>query len=326
MLLNRIIGLFSRCSLAAISLSLLVPGPALALDNLKILAAGATGGGWDQTARALQSALQSNNIVPKVTVDNKGGAGGTIALAQFVNNSKGDGNALLVAGNTMLGAILVNKSPVNVDQVTPIARLAGEYDVVVVHPSSKIQSIKDLQAQLKANPGSVSWGGGSVGGADHMLAGMIAQATGVDPGKINYIAYAGGGEVTASILGGHVTAAVSGLSELAAQIKSGKLRALGISSPQRLAGVDIPTLKEQGLDVEMANWRAVFGGPGITDAQRKELIDAVGRAVKTPKWQEAVKAKEWTDMYLAGDQFKAFLEAEQAQTQKLVASLGLVKK
>lgn len=263
--------------------------------------------------------------MPKVTVDNKGGAGGTIGLAQFVSSSKGKPDALIMGGMVMVGAIITNKSPVDLSQVTPIARLTGEPLVVVVPGASKIQSMKDLIAQFKANPGSVSWGGGSAGGSDHILAGMIAQAAGVDSSKVNYIAYAGGGEAQAAILGSHVTAGISGYGEFAGQIKSGKLRALAISSDKRVPGIDTPTLKEQGVDAELVNWRAVFGAPGIDDAQKKELIGVVEKATKTPSWREALKRNEWTDMYLAGDQFKTFLDAEQKRIDRIVTDLGLKK-
>lgn len=310
---------------AAALTGLLTAGHALALDSLKILVPAAPGGGWDQTGRALQAAMQSDNIVKKITVDNKGGAGGTIGLAQFVSSSKGDPNALMMGGMVMVGAIISNKSPVNLSQVTPIARLTGEYQVVVVPANSKVQSLKELVAQFKANPGGVAWGGGSAGGSDHILAGMIAQAAGVEPAKVNYIAYAGGGEAQAAILGGHVAAGISGYGEFAAQIKSGKLRALGISADKRVPGIDIPTLKEQGIDVEMVNWRAVFAAPGITDAQTTELINAVQQTVKSKSWQETLKRNDWTDMYLAGDQFKTFLDADQARIDKILAGLGMKK-
>jgi len=310
---------------AAAAIALLITGQALALESLKILVPAAPGGGWDQTGRALQAALQSDNIVKKITVDNKGGAGGTIGLAQFVSSSKGDPNAMMVGGMVMVGAIISNKSPVNLSQVTPIARLTGEYQVVVVPGSSKIQSLKDLVAQFKANPGSVAWGGGSAGGSDHILAGLIAQAVGVEPAKVNYIAYAGGGEAQAAIMGGHVAAGISGYGEFAAQIKSGKLRALGISSDKRVPGIDIPTLKEQGVDVEMVNWRAVFAAPGITEAQRNELIAVVDKAVKSPSWQETLKRNDWTNLFLAGDQFKTFLDADQMRIDKILGGLGMKK-
>ena len=306
-------------------LGLFAAGSVLALDSLKILVPAAPGGGWDQTGRALQAALQADKIVPKVTVDNKGGAGGTIGLAQFISSSKGDPNTMMVAGMVMVGAIITNKSPVNLSQVTPIARLTGEYEVIVVPGSSKITSLKDLLAQLKANPGSVSWGGGSAGGTDHILAGMIAVASGVEASKVNYIAYAGGGEAQAAIMGGHVTAGISGLGEFLPQIKSGKLRALAISSDARIPGIDIPTLKELGVAVELANWRGIFAAPGITDAQRKELTDVVAKAVKTASWQETLKRNDWTDLFLAGDAFKTFLDADIARVDKIIAGIGLKK-
>ncbi len=310
---------------AAALMGLCTAGQSLALESLKILVPAAPGGGWDQTGRALQAAMQSGNIVPKITVDNKGGAGGTIGLAQFVSSNKGDPNVVMIGGMVMVGAIITNKSPVNLSQVTPIARLTGEFQVVVVPSTSKIQTLKELVAQFKANPGSVAWGGGSAGGSDHILAGMIAQAAGVEPAKINYIAYAGGGEAQAAIMGGHVAAGISGYGEFAGQIKSGKLRALAISSDKRVPGIDVPTLKEQGIDVEMINWRAIFGPPGITDAQRKDLVDAVAKAVKTPSWQETLKRNEWTDMFLPGDQFKAFLDTDTKRIDAIVAGLGLKK-
>jgi len=310
---------------SAVGFCVIACGDALALDSLKILVPAAPGGGWDQTGRALQAALQSEGTVKKITVDNKGGAGGTIGLAQFVSSSKGDGNIVMMGGMVMVGAIISNKSPVNLSQVTPLARLTGEYEVVVVPGNSKIQSLKDLVAQFKANPGSVAWGGGSAGGTDHILAGMIAQAAGVDPSKVNYIAYAGGGEAQAAIMGGHVAAGISGFGEFAAQIKSGKLRALAISSDKRVPGIDIPTLKEQGIDVELVNWRGVFGAPGISEAQKKELIDVIGKAVKSASWQDTLKRNDWSDAYVAGDAFKTFLDADTQRIDKILAGLGLKK-
>jgi putative tricarboxylic transport membrane protein len=257
------------------ALGLLAGGSAMAVDSIKMLVPANPGGGWDQTGRGLAQAMQQNNIVKKVQIDNKGGAAGTIGLAQFVNSSKGDPTALLVGGSVMVGGIALNKSPVNLSQVTPIARVTGEYDVLAVPASSPIKSVKDLMAQFKANPGSVSWGGGSAGGTDHIIVAMIAQNQGIDVSKINYIPFAGGGEAQAAVMGGHVTVGLSGWNEFAGQIQSGKMRALAVTSGKRLPGIDVPTLKEQGVDVELANWRAVFGAPGITDAQKKDLIATV---------------------------------------------------
>ena len=157
----------------------------------------------------------------------------------------------------MVGAILTNHSPVDLTMVTPIARLTGEQEAIVVPAASDIQSVDDLVAKLKADPGAVSWGGGSAGGADHILAGLVAKAAGVDPTKVNYIAFSGGGEALAAILGGQVTVGVSGYGEFESQIEAGQLRLLAVSGDERMEGVDAPTLKEAGVDVALENWRMV---------------------------------------------------------------------
>ncbi len=313
---------------ALLALALVIAaGPAAALDSLKILVPANPGGGWDQTARNLAQALQKSGIVKTVQVDNRGGGGGTIGLAQFVNSAKGDGSQLLVSGLVMVGAIELNKSPVNLSQVTPIARLTAEYEMIVVPASSKIQKLDDLIAQFKSNPGGVSWGGGSAGGIDHILVGLIAKAVGVEGAKINYIPYSGGGEANTAILGGHVTAGVSGFGEMIQHVKNKRLRAIAVSSDKRLADApDIPTLKEQGVDVAVFNWRGVFGAPGISNAQREELIRTVAAAVKSPQWQETLKKLDWSDAFMPGDQFKTYVEAESKRVAQVIQEIGLAKK
>ena len=254
-MLSKLLGV---CAIAA---SFIVGTSAVALDSVKFMIPANPGGGWDQTGRNFSAAMIKAGVVKNAQFDNKGGAGGTIGLAQFINTSKGDGNAILTGGMVMVGGIILNKSAVNLGMVTPLARLTGEYEVLVVPVNSPLKSLKDLTDKLKAEPGSVSWGGGSAGGTDHILAGMIAGAVGVDPSKVNYIPYAGGGEAQAAILGGHVTVGVSGYGEFSAQIKGGKFRALAISSDKRVAGIDVPTLREQGVNVDLFNWRGVFGAP-----------------------------------------------------------------
>jgi putative tricarboxylic transport membrane protein len=311
---------------AALGLSLVAMGQAQDIETLRILVPAAPGGGWDQTGRALQQALQSRKLVNRVTVENRTGAGGTIGLAQFVSSHKSDPHALMVTGMVMVGAILLNKSPMDLSRVTPIARLIGEYEVIVVPADSKIQSFKDLITQLRNSPGSVSWGGGSAGGTEQILAAMIAQAAGVDASRINYIPYSGGGEALAAILGGHVTVGVSGYGEFAAQIQARRLRPLALSADKRIPGINIPTLKEQGFDVELSNWRAVFGAPEITEAQKQRLVALLQQAVKTDSWQDTIKRNQWTDLFLAGNDFKSFLGAEQTRIGKTMESIGLIKR
>jgi putative tricarboxylic transport membrane protein len=309
---------------AALVLGSLASGsPALALDELKVTAPASPGGGWDQTARAMAEALRTSGILKNVPVSNVPGAGGTIGLAQFVDTQKGKGDALLVTGLVMVGAVLTNNSPVSLADTTPIARLTGEYEVIVVPADSKFQNLNDLVAAMKADPGSVAWAGGSAGGTDHILVGLIAQAAGADSTKINYVPFSGGGEALAALLGSHVAAGVSGVGEFIGQIQAGKLRALAVSGPERVS--NIPTLKEQGVDVELANWRGVVAPPGISDEAKKELVVTVSRMVESKPWQETLKTKDWTNLYLPGDQFTEFLKVEQSRIKGVLTQIGLVK-
>lgn len=310
-----------RTALAALALAVSVP--ALAVDSVKLMIPANPGGGWDTTGRELGKAMQASGAVKNIQYDNKGGAAGAIGLAQFVNASKGDPNAAIMGGMVMVGGLITNKSAVTIDQITPLARLTSEYEVIVV-PANGPKTLKELLDKFKANPGSVSWGGGSAGGTDHILAGLIAKAVGADPSKVNYVPFKGGGEAVSAIIGGHVTAGVSGLSEFAQHIKSGKMRALAVSSPKAIEG--IPSLKEQGVNVELANWRGIWGAPGITKAQRDELIAAVEKAAKSPSWKETLKKQDWEDYYLAGDAFGKFIEEENKRIGDILGALGLGKK
>ena len=294
------------------------------LGDLKLIAPAAPGGGWDQTARAMQSAMVAAGAAKSVQVTNIPGAGGTVGLAQFVN-AKGDGGQLMVNGFVMVGAILLNKSPVSLDQVTPIAKLTEETVVVVVPPDSPIKNAKDLAAAIKADVSKVTFAGGSAGSVDHILAAQIVKAAGADPAKVNYIPFSGGGESIAAILGGKVTAGISGYGEYEGQIKSGKMRAIGISSEKKMAGIDLPTLKEQGIDAVITNWRSVVAAPGISDADKKKLSEAVDKMVKSSAWKEVLKQKGWDDAYMPSDEFAKYLKQEQARVSDVMKAIGLVK-
>jgi len=308
----------------AVILTIVVAAPASAQLELKIIAPAAPGGGWDQTARSLQQSMTAEMLVKSAQVINIPGAGGTIGLAQFVN-SKGDGNMLMVNGFVMVGAILLNMSPVNLDPVTPIARLTEETQVIVVPANSPIKSAQDLAAAVKKDVARVTFAGGSAGGADHIMAGMFVGAVGGDPSKVNYVPFSGGGESLAAILGGRVTAGISGYGEYEGQIKAKRLRAIGVSSPNRLPGVDVPTFKEQGIDLVLTNWRSVVGAPGINDAQKKALTGLVEQTVKSKSWQAQLKQKGWDDAYMGADEFAAFLKQEIVRVGGVLKSLGLVK-
>jgi putative tricarboxylic transport membrane protein len=313
-----------RTAIAAAAFAGLATSAAAQME-LKIMAPAAPGGGWDQTARSMQQALTQSGIAKSVQVTNVPGAGGSIGIAQLVNNSKGDGNQLMVMGYVMVGALLTNKSPVTLDQTTPIARLTTEYEAIVVPANSPIKDAKELAAAIKADPSKVTWAGGSAGGVDHIAAALFAKAAGADPTKINYIPFSGGGEALAAILGGKVTAGISGYGEFESQVKAGKLRLIGLTSAKKTANVDVPSIKEQGVDLEIANWRAVVAPPGISADQKKALTDAMDKMAKSKEWQEILKTKGWEDAYMSGDAFTKALADEQARTKEVLTSVGLVK-
>ena len=259
-----------------------------------------------------------------VTYENKGGAAGAIGLAQFVNATKGDPNALMIMGAVMLGGIITGKPPVTLTQATPLARLTSEYNVFVLPANSPLKTMKDVVEQLKKDPGSVKWGGGSRGSTEHIAAAMLAREVGVDPSKINYVAFRGGGEAIAAILGGNVTVGGSGYSEFAEYIKTGKMRAIAVTSETRLKGIDVPTMKEQGYNVVIGNWRGVYGAPGITPAQRKELTDMLVKATKTKSWAEALEKNNWTPALLTGADFEKFVDDEFASLRAVMHKSGMI--
>ena len=296
---------------------------AAAQPALKMMIPANPGGGWDQTGRNLAAAMQSAKLVSGVQFENKGGAAGIIGLAQFANSAKGDPNAVMIGGMVMVGGIILGKSQVNLTQVTPLARLTSEWEAVVVPANSPHKTMGDLVKAFKENPGKVSWGGGSAGGTDHILVGLIARAVGVDPAKINYVPFKGGGEASVAILGGHVTAGVSGIGEFAEQVKAGKMRALAQSAPSKVDG--IPSLKEQGIDVELGNWRGIFAAPGITPQQRDALVKLVKSATDTPAWKATLEKLGWTSVFLGGDEFGKFLDEDTKRVAGIIESLGLKK-
>lgn len=308
---------------AVAALVMSMAGVASAQPALKMMIPANPGGGWDQTGRSLAAAMQSAKLVSSVQFENKGGAAGAIGLAQFVNSAKGDPNAVMIGGMVMVGGLHLQKSSVNLSQVTPIARLTSEWEVIVVPASSPHKTLSDLVKAFKESPGKVSWGGGSAGGTDHILAGLIARAVGVDPAKVNYVAFKGGGEAISAIIGGHVTAGISGIGEFAEQIKGGRMRALAVSAPGRTDG--IASLKEQGIDVELGNWRGIFGAPGITPQQREALVAMVRAATETPAWKATLDKLGWSNYFLGGEDYRKFIDEDNKRVGAVIDSLGIRK-
>ena len=311
-------------SLAALAAGGAIPWSAQAAQAIKMMIPANPGGGWDTTGRALGKALQESGEASSVSYDNKGGAAGALGLAQFANSAKGDPNALMIMGAVMLGGMITGKPPVSLSAATPVARLTSEYNVFVVPAESPMKTMADVVAQLKKDPGSVKWGGGSRGSTEHIAAAMTARAVGVDPAKINYVAFRGGGEAVAAILGNNVSVGGSGYSEFAEYIKVGKMRPIAMTSEKKIAGIDVPTMKEQGIDVVIGNWRGVYAGGAITPAQRDAAAAMVVKATKTKAWAEALEKNNWTPAVMTGPAFEKFVDDEFASLRAVMVKSGMV--
>ncbi|MQW76070.1 tripartite tricarboxylate transporter substrate binding protein [Nocardioides sp. dk4132] len=290
-------------------------------QQLKVMAPADPGGGWDGTARQMQSALQ--DLTGRSEVYNVGGAGGTIGLSQMAQRD-GQVNQLMVMGLVMVGAIAANQPEVDLTDVTPIAALTTEPLAIVVPEDSEIEDVEGLVAAMERNIGAVSWAGGSAGGAEQILAGLVAQAAGLDASQVNYIAHSGGGEAVSTLLSGSATVGLSGVSELLPQIEAGALRAIAVSGSEPSASLpDVPTLLDAGLDVELTNWRGVVAPAGLTDEQREGLEELMAQMVETEAWQEALEREGWTDAFVAGEEFRSFVREETIRVEKVVAELGI---
>lgn len=298
-------------------------GMAQEFDKLEIFIPADPGGGWDQTGRVIDEVLRSEKLIDSSIITNVGGAGGTVGLPQYISRYDGNADSIMISGMVMVGAILSNSSPVDLSMVTPIARLTGEYLVVVVPAASEIQSLNDLVEKLKSDPGAVSWAGGGAGGSDHILAGLIAKEAGAKPTDVSWVAFGGGGEALAALIGNQVTCGVSGWGEFSEQVAAGTLRAIAISAPERIEGIDAPTIIEQGLDIELLNWRAVFGAPNITEEDRARLTELMVKMDASEAWQQQLKDRNWEPLFLAGPEFDAYLKEDIERIAGVLKDLGL---
>lgn len=290
-------------------------------DQLRIMAPAAPGGGWDQTSREMQGALR--DLVGRTEVYNVAGAGGTIGLSQFVRLD-GRATELMTTGLIMVGAVEANDAAQSLGDTTPLVRLSTDYAVVVVATDSPLTDVAGLAEQMRADLPSVSISGGSAGGAEQILAGLMAKAVGADPSGMSYVAHSGGGEALTTLLSGRATIGISGVSEIQSQIEAGTVRALAVSSPERLPGLpDVPTLRESGLDVELQNWRGVVAPKGISPEQERTLEDLLVAMTRTPAWRDALVRRGWGEATLAGPEFEDFVRAEQERVAQVLGEIGL---
>lgn len=294
------------------------------IAQLSIIAPANPGSGWDGTARALQEDLQETGLAKRVEVTNVPGASGTVALAQF-GASEGRSGTWMASGLAMMSGVITNKTETTLADVTPLARLTGESELIVVPADSPYQTIDELAEAVKADPGSVAIAGGSAGSADHIFLGLWAQAYGIEPSSLNFVPFSGGGEATTALLGSKVAAGVSGTSEFAAQVEAGKLRPLLVSSTEPIESLpDAPTVTDIGKsELDFYNWRSVLAPKGISDADRTTYLAVLDELVGSDQWKETLSANDWQDLYLSGDEFSTWQTSETERVRGVLEDLGL---
>lgn len=290
--------------------------------NLTLIAPAGPGGGWDGFVREQQQAMRAAGLVGNAQVVNIPGAGGTIGLGRFT--TMGDrSDTLLATGSAMTGGVLINDSPVGYDDVRPIAKIAEDYDVVIVPADSPVESIDDLLEEWSADPKGHPWTGGSAGSLDHLVVAELALAGGLDGGEITFIPKSGGGEAIQALLNGTADYAATGYNEVSDQIEAGRVRAVGVTGPERIEGTDIPTIIEQGHDVELSNWRGMLATKNVPEAEFQQQLDLLAQMRETPEWQDALERNAWADAWETGDDLDRFLEEDQKKTETLLEELGL---
>ncbi|MFV0137430.1 Bug family tripartite tricarboxylate transporter substrate binding protein [Streptomyces sp. HMX87] len=293
------------------------------IPGLRFMVPNTPGGGYDITARTAAKNAEDAGLTHGIEVFNLPGAGGTVGLSQLVSEH-GNGRLAMSMGLGVVGAVRSNHAPRTLADTTPIARLTEEQDVVVVAEDSPFRTIDELIAAWKKDPGKLPVGGGSSpGGPDHLAPMLMAQAAGIKPKQVNYIPFDGGGELLASILGNKVGFGVSGVGEYLDQIEAGELRVLAVTGPERVEGLDAPTLVESGYDVDFTNWRGIVAPPGLTDAERDKLTRLFEKLHDSPEWRASMERNGWDDAFLGGEEFGAFLEAQDRRVVSVLKELGL---
>lgn len=300
-------------------------GAALA-EPAKVMVPAGAGGGYDTTARLTMKMLETSGLFKDGAVfTNKPGAGGTLGLGEFIRNNKGQDNAVMAMGVILLGAIAVTKGAPQISETTPLARLTFEYNGIAVPTNSPITSVQGLIDALKANPGAVPFGGGSAGGVDHIIAGLLAKHAEVGAARVNYIPYSSGAEAVTQLAGGKLAVLIQGASELKALADAGRVRLIAVTSPTRLPGIDAPTLLESRVEIAMGNWRGIVGAPGMPAEARKIWVERMEKLTAMPEWKAELAKNGLQSAFLGGDAFGKFMDTENGRIRPVLAEMGLMK-
>ncbi|MCV7055605.1 Bug family tripartite tricarboxylate transporter substrate binding protein [Mycolicibacterium gilvum] len=299
-------------------------GEETGLHRLRMMVPNSPGGGYDLTARTAVKIMEDDEITGRVEVFNVIGAGGTVAMARLMNE-RGNGDLMMMMGLGVVGAVFTNGSTARASDATALAKVVEEQEGILVPADSPFQTVQDFVDAWKADPAKVTIGGGSnPGGPDHLFPMETAKAVGVDPTKVNFVSYDGGGDLLTALLGNKISAGTSGLGEYVDQIEAGQVRVLAVSGEERVEGVDAPTLKEAGIDLTFTNWRGVLAPPGISEEDRQALVRILEELHATEAWKEALVTNGWSDAFMTGQPFEDFLAEQDQRVESTLTDLGLV--
>ena len=321
----------AACVLAAILAATLLAGCGVTrgddpagLHRLRMMVPNSPGGGYDLTARTAVKILEDEKITGRIEVFNVIGAGGTVAMARLMNE-RGNGDLMMMMGLGVVGATFTNGSKARASGATALARMVEEQEGILVPADSPFKTVGDFVAAWKADPTKVTVGGGSSpGGPDHLFPMETARAVGVDPTKVNFVSYDGGGDLLTALLGRKIAAGTSGLGEYVDQIEAGQVRVLAVSGTERVEGIDAPTLTEAGIDLTFTNWRGVLAPPGISDADRDAMVAVLEKLHDTQAWKDALVKNGWSDAFMTGPAFENFLTEQDHRVETTLTELGLV--
>lgn len=301
--------------------ALALSAAASAQGTYRILAPATTGGGYDTLARNLAKTLDTTKLASS-SVYNVPGEGGVVGLREFVKR-KGEGDQLVVFGLTTIAAMQISKEGgLSLKDLTPVARLVNDYEVLIVPASSPYKTLTDLTTAFKGNPG-LRFGGASVASAGHLFTGNVLQAAGGNVRNLKWVPSSGNLQGIKAMLNGELDVVSSSYGVAEPDIKAGRVRALAISAPERVTGVNIPTAREQGIDAELVNWRGVFAPANLSSADKARLSSVMSRLARSKEWRTLLAQEKQNSFFQPGVSFGYFLDREAPRIQALLRDLGL---
>ena len=294
---------------------------------VELVTASAAGGSNDRVARVIQKIMQDEKLVPvPISVLNKPGGNQTLSRT-YLNTHQGDPHYFDIGNPTLISNHIMGVTPQHFSDFTAIALLINEYSVFTVRADSPVRNAKDLLARLKADPESMSIGVSNLGGTNHLTLSLAVKSAGVDPRKLKVVVFKTNAESTTALMGGHIQLVTASIPSVIGQITAGTVRAIAVGAPQRMTDVmaGVPTLREQGVDVSLSNWRAIIGPRGLSAAHVAFWENALARVVATEEWKKELESKNWDGRFLRSREFAKYMENEYAVTKAVLTELGMVK-